>query len=277
MGITIAPLAQGFGAEISGFDAQEGGSPGDVEALRRAFETHHLLVLRNCGRLSPARQAEIVGWLGPISPDSGPAGEQAMMMDNADERGRARLPFHSDITFFRYPIEGISLHALELPRVPTSTTFVSNALAWDTLDPDLQADLSTRTCRHYYADDQGMELGWSEFEYWHPVRLPHYRSGRPLLFVTEHHVELIEGYDAEQSRELLERLFAHVYAPERQYEHVWELGDLVIWDNYAIQHARTREALPSDGPRKLQRIALGRHGFMDQLAELRRGTAQVPA
>jgi taurine dioxygenase len=277
MGLAITPLAQGFGAEIRGFDAQDGRGADDVAALRRAFDRHHLVILRDCGRLSAARQAEIVGWLGPLSPDSGPAGEHAMMMDNAEERGRARLPFHSDITFFRYPLEGISLHALELPRVPTSTTFVSNALAWDALPTELQADLSARTCRHYYADDQGMDLGWTEFEYWHPVRLPHYRSGRPLLFVTEHHVELIQGYGAEDSRALLERLFAHVYAPERQYEHVWQPGDLVIWDNYAVQHARTREALPSDGPRKLQRVALGRHGFMDQLDALKRDAARVPA
>jgi taurine dioxygenase len=277
MSLSVIPLAQGFGAEIQGFDAQEARGADDVATLRDSFAEHHLLVLRDCGRLSAARQAEIVGWLGPISPDSGPKGELAMMMDNADERGRARLPFHSDITFFRYPIEGISLHALELPRVPTSTTFVSNALAWDTLPPDLQADLAGRTCRHFYADDQGMDLGWTQFEYWHPVRLPHYRTGRPLLFVTEHHVELIEGYDAEESRALLGRLFAHVYAPERQYEHGWEPGDLVIWDNYAVQHARTQDARLSDGPRKLQRVALGSHGFMDQLEDLKRTAAQIPA
>jgi taurine dioxygenase len=277
MSVVVTPLGQGFGAVISGFDAQHGSDVAQIEALRRGYAEHHLLVLRGCGRLSPARQATIVGWFGPLSPDSGDHGEKAMMMDNADERGRARLPFHSDITFFRYPIEGISLHALELPRVPTSTTFVSNALAWDTLEPRLQADLADRTCRHYYADDQGMELGGTVFEHWHPVRLPHYRTGRPVLFVTEHHVELIEGYSAEESRVLLDRLFAHVYAPERQYEHVWELGDLVIWDNYAIQHARAREARLEDGPRKLQRVALGTHGFSDQFESLRRKAERDPA
>ena len=66
----------------------------------------------------------------------------------------------------------------------------------------------------------------------------------------------------------MQRLFAHIYAPDRKYEHVWRKGDLVIWDNYVIQHARTEEADPSHGPRVLQRVSFGEHGFADQMEEL---------
>jgi taurine dioxygenase len=189
-------------------------------------------------------------------------------MDNALDRGRARLPFHCDITFFQYPLEGISLHPLELPAVETSTTFVSNAVAWDTLPRDLQEDLGRRKARHYHEDDGKMGVDLQIFEHWHPIRLPHYRTGRPLLFVTEHHVDRIEGYAHEDGARILQRLFAHLYAPERQYEHVWHEGDLVIWDNYAIQHARAREADPSEGRRILQRVSFGAHGFADQLSQV---------
>ena len=98
--------------------------------------------------------------------------------------------------------------------------------------------------------------------------MPHYRTGRPLLFVTEHHVDRIEGFAQEEGAKLLQRLFAHIYAPARQYEHIWRKGDLVIWDNYAIQHARTREADPADGRRVLQRVWFGQHGYADQLEQL---------
>jgi taurine dioxygenase len=43
-----------------------------------------------------------------------------------------------------------------------------------------------------------------------------------------------------RSAELLKELFATLYAAERRYEHIWRRGALVIWDNLAIQHARTR-------------------------------------
>jgi taurine dioxygenase len=265
MTVQATPLPQGFGADVTGFDAQTDRSEASVAALQAAFAEHHMLVMRDCGLLSPERQAEIVGWFGPLGTDTGPAGEVWTTMDNAMDRGRAVLPFHCDITFFRYPIEGISLHPVELPAVPTTTTYVSNAVAWDTLPADLQDDLRGRTCRHFYEDDGKMGENIPALEHWHPVCLPHYRTGRPLLFVTEHHVEEIEGYSREESAPLLARLFAHLYAPERRYEHVWREGDLVIWDNYAIQHSRTREADPADGPRVLQRVSFGEHGFIDQL------------
>lgn len=268
--VEATPLPQGFGAEVTGFDAQGERSPAAIAALQNAFAEHHLLVLRGCGSLSPARQAEIVSWLGPLGTDTGPEGEVWTTMDNAMDRGRARLPFHCDITFFRYPLEGISLHPLQLPSKPTSTTYVSNALAWDTLPPQLKEDLRSRKGRHYYIDDGKMGDALPPLEYWHPVCLPHYRTGRPLLFVTEHHVEQIDGYGPEEGHELLERLFAHLYAPERRYEHVWREGDLVIWDNYAIQHARTQEADPSLGPRVLQRVSFGKRGFAEQMAEVLR-------
>jgi taurine dioxygenase len=261
-------LAHGFGADVSDFDAQHGRSPEDIAALQHALTSHSLLLFRGCGRLSAQRQAEIIGWFGTVGAGSLPEGELATTMDNANDRGRARLPFHSDITFFRYPIEGISLHPLELPAVDTSTTYVSNAVAWDTLPPHLQNMLRDRKARHYYQDDGKIGNEAQVFETWHPVCLPHYRTGRPLLFVTEHHVDRIEGFAPAQSAQMLQELFAHLYAPARQYEHVWRHGDLVIWDNYAIQHARTREANPADGRRLLQRVWFGEHGYADQLEQL---------
>jgi taurine dioxygenase len=275
MTLCIEPLPVGFGAEVGGFDPQNGRAPDDVAALQDAFTERHFLIFRDCGLLSPERQAEIVDWFGSVGADGGPDGEVHTTMDNAMDRGRARLPFHSDITFFPHPIEGISLHPIELPRVDTSTTYVSNALAWDTLPTDLQDAVRGRKARHYYEDDGKIGLPISVFEHWHPACLPHYRTGRPMLFVTEHHVEQIEGYAPEEATALLQRLFAHLYAPERQYEHVWREGDLVVWDNYAIQHARTREADPGDGPRVLQRVSFGEHGFADQLEDLLARTAQA--
>jgi taurine dioxygenase len=198
-------------------------------------------------------------------------------MDNATDRGRSRLPFHSDITFLRYPLEGISLHPLELPAIDTSTTYVSNAVAWDTLSPDLKNLLRHRTARHYHQDDGKMGNTAQVFETWHPVCMPHPKTGRPLLFVTEHHVDRIEGFGPEKGAELLQLLFAHLYAAERKYEHIWRKGDLVIWDNYAIQHARTREAHPAEGPRVLQRVWFGEHGYSDQLAQLSPSTMHRPS
>lgn len=265
----ITPLPQGFGAEITGFSLHDGRADADIACLREAFDAHHLLIFRGEGTISPERQAEICGWFGPTGCDTGEGGRSHTTMDNAEAIGRSVLPFHADISYMEFPIEGISLHPLELPKTSTSTTYISNACGWDSLSPEVQEELHGAKGRHYYADSKLLDMDWPVFEHWHPVRLEHPRTGRPLLFVTEHHVEQLSGMSEERSAELLPILFDALYAPERRYEHVWREGDLLVWDNLAVQHARTREADPSQGKRLLQRVQIGKHGFLEQLEKAR--------
>jgi taurine dioxygenase len=68
----------------------------------------------------------------------------------------------------------------------------------------------------------------------------------------------ISGMAADESRALLHRVYDHVYRPEAQYVHVWNAGDLVIWDNIALQHARGNTG--QAGKRVLQRVIVGTEG-----------------
>ena len=263
--VQITCLPQGFGAQVSEFDLHQSRTPAEIVRLQQAYNDHHLLVFRGPGRIAPERQVEIAGWFGRIGANTGEGGRPWTVLHNDDAAGSCKLPFHCDISFMEFPLEGISLHPLELPGSDTSTTFVSNALAWDGLPEAMKAELRDRKARHFYADAQAMNFDWPVLEYWHPVCMPHPKTGRSLLFVTEHHVDRIEGMDEKRGAELLQVLFTQLYVQERRYEHVWCEGDLVIWDNLAVQHARTRASEPTDGPRALRRVALGEVGFLEQL------------
>ena len=48
---------------------------------------------------------------------------------------------------------------------------------------------------------------------------------------------------------------AHLYSPAYVYEHRWSEGDLILWDNRALQHAR--DALDPNAPRTLRRVSVG--------------------
>jgi taurine dioxygenase len=263
----ITPLPQGFGAEVTEFDLARGGTPEEIARLRQAWRDHHLVIFRGGAPISPERQIEVTGWFGAVIVENGDAWT---VLDNADAAGRFILPFHSDITFCVKPLEGISLYPQELPANETSTTYISNAVAWRALPPALQEELRDRKARHYFVSDENIDLGMPVFEHWHPVRMPHPETGEPLLFVTEHHVDRIDGLSDERCAELLPQLFATLYAPERRYEHVWREGDLLVWSNLAIQHARTRVAELSHGKRVMRRVQLGTIGFMAQVEQLRR-------
>jgi alpha-ketoglutarate-dependent taurine dioxygenase len=86
-------------------------------------------------------------------------------------------------------------------------------------------------------------------------------TGRPYLFACMDMAALVIGLSEPASDALLEQLFEHLYAAENVYEHHWRNGDLIVWNNRAIQHARS----PIEkGRRTLQRVAIAELGYWDQ-------------
>ena len=58
----------------------------------------------------------------------------------------------------------------------------------------------------------------------------------------------IEGWSKRESKALLDFLFEHAIRPEFIYRHNWRAGDLLMWDNAAVQHKAT-----FDYPQSLRR------------------------
>jgi len=65
--------------------------------------------------------------------------------------------------------------------------------------------------------------------------------------------ELI-GIAPKESDAMLEELFKYVENSDHIYEHVWEVNDLVMWDNRCTQHARTD--FPAKERRLLRRVGI---------------------
>lgn len=245
------PLHDGFGAEVTGFDLFAARDDAEIEMLRRAREQYQLLLFRADRPMPPERQLEITSWFGPVMDSQGGAigflsNEEGMF------GGRERLPWHFDYSFTQTPFTGISLQAMALPPSGTVTLFASNALAWDSLPAAMQARLKGLTARHRDSDDpiSGKQVVMAD----HPVCVAHPRTGRTLLWITEYHVCRILELEEAESDALLAELFAHIYAPERVYEHRWQLHDFLVWDNLAIQHCRPVAADPAQGVRSLRRV-----------------------
>ncbi len=64
----------------------------------------------------------------------------------------------------------------------------------------------------------------------------------------------IVGLGADESDALMEELFSYIEAPPAIYRHNWRVGDLIIWDNVALVHART--AFDPAAARTLQRVTV---------------------
>lgn len=268
----INPVHLGFGAEITDFDILGDVTPAEIDALRAAYDEYQLLVFHPGRPVAPERQVEINGWFGQVMSNGlDGKGNLWSVLANDDEAqgggGTRRLPYHCDLSYTASPIKGLSLHALALPPAGTTTSFVSNIHAWETLSPERQKLLADKTLRHF---ERPMIPDWPDFIADHAVRQVHPRNGRSVLYVTEHHAQRIHELDQEASDALIQELFAHIYAPERVYEHQWLPHDLLIWDNLAIQHARKEEAAPEAGARAMQRVSLNDVGLKELLEAARR-------
>jgi taurine dioxygenase len=69
-----------------------------------------------------------------------------------------------------------------------------------------------------------------------PVVRTHPVTGRKGLFVNEAHTACLVGVPEDEGAALLAELCAHVTKPQFRYEHQWRAGDLLMWDNIAVQH-----------------------------------------
>jgi len=82
----------------------------------------------------------------------------------------------------------------------------------------------------------------------------HPETGRKALFVSEHFTTRIVGIPEDESRALLDELFARSTRPELQYRHVWRPHDMVFWDNRSVTHLAA--GTPAHLRRKLYRTTV---------------------
>ena len=69
----------------------------------------------------------------------------------------------------------------------------------------------------------------------HPLIRVHPETGRKAIYVGSHTRE-IEGWNFEESRALIDSLIDHSTGAEFTYQHKWNAGDMVLWDNRSAMH-----------------------------------------
>jgi taurine dioxygenase len=187
-----------------------------------------------------------------------------------------RLLFHSDNHFTPVPLEVLSLYAENVDASAAPTLFCDNVRAFRRLPKDLAdklagAQVATRSFFHLGYSDQASRTLPAELsggpEAVHPAIWTHPQTGESYVYLTELHANHIVGMDQEESDRLLDAVFAAIYDEANLYEHKWRPGDLVIWNNRTVQHARgevPEAAGPGEKSRVVRRVAVGPIGFSDQ-------------
>ncbi|NVM78087.1 taurine dioxygenase [Duganella sp. SG902] len=250
-----APL----GAEIIGLDLNRPLPQREFQRIHKAHLDHHLLVFRD-QRIKPQQQVDFSRRFGPLQIHvlrnfQLPSHPEVLIISNIIENGKplglgdAGHFWHSDLSYKEKPSLGSMLHAQELPLEGGDTLFANMHLAYDTLPAALRHAVQGARAEHSYLAQYEELRRRSPFRpaltqaqidevkpVVHPVVRTHPETGRKALFVSEHFTTRIVGVPEDESRALLDELFAHSVKPEHVYRHRWAPHDLVFWDNRSLMH-----------------------------------------
>ena len=259
MAIEVVPLAPNIGAEIRGVDLRQALDQETIDAIRRAWLDHVVILIRD-QHLRKDDQIRFSGQFGDIGElarpkkfrtsghDDMPDG--MMLISNVRENGEpigalpdGEMMFHHDMLHAEIPHAATLLYAVEIPSHGGNTLFASGYAAYDTLPEEVRAPLEGRKAFHHYnygSVQKGDGKGTPAFsDSVHPVFRTHSETGRKAIYVNRLMTEGIVDMPGDESGALLQRLFDHAERPEFVYEHVWCVGDLLMWDNRCSMHART--------------------------------------
>ena len=257
--LEVVPLSRHIGAEIRGVDLRE---PPDDETIRAIYRAwlDHLVIIFPGQTLSQEDLIRVTGYFGELSELSRPAKyfpkgysrllPGIMMISNIRENGEpigalpdGEMMFHHDMIHAEVPSKATLLYSLEIPSAGGNTLFASGYAAYDTLDPAVRNALDGRQALHHYnygSTQRGDSRGVEAFaERAHPVFRTHDETGRKAVYVNRLMTMRVLDMPEADSDRLLAAVFDHAERREFVYEHVWRVGDLLLWDNRCSSHART--------------------------------------
>ncbi len=279
--LDITPLSGTIGAAIRGVDLKSGLDAVSVEEIRQALEEFKVVFFAG-QHLTAAEHKAFALQFGeitnahPIVPGLGEHREvfeidytKARALFDAqrsDEHGRARSPWHTDVTFMEHPPLGSVLNAIVIPRAGGDTSFADTQAAYEALSAPLRAFLDGLHAVHDGRPtfQKLLEmLGEGEWDgkritslppELHPVVRTHPESGRKSLFVNPGFTDRIDELERRESDALLTFLYAHMTRQEFLVRYRWEEGDIGFWDNRSTMHYAVSDY--GTAHRVIQRVTL---------------------
>lgn len=248
MSIEVTPVSSIVGVELKGFDPRTAG-PTELREFQKAFSEHHMVLLRDV-ELSDddcVRLTEVLGTAQvrrKVNDDT----DKTMMISNAHAGGHlpnGELLFHSDGMFHNAPLKAISLYALIVPSKGGETRFANAISAYKNLPQALKDRIADLNGRHVWAYGESGETRPDPDNFTDetqhaisPLAWPHPLTGEMVLVASKMFTDSIAGLPRVESDALLDELFSYLDDAAIIYEHKWEVGDYLVWDNRALQHAR---------------------------------------
>jgi len=261
----IQPLTGAVGARISGLDCAQV-SPTDWDVVLETFHTRHVLVFAGQS-LNPYQHMAFMERFGEldIHPQELSARTTLPLPENPKIELMANKPghygprasaWHTDVTFCERPPAVTSLYGIQTPVGCADTIWTNMRAVYDDCTDGLKTTLRSLNAVHATAFVQGSKHTGGKLVYdptieshplktepkaqyrqevEHPIVHAH-EAGFETLYINPSFVNRIAGWSLNESKPLLDALYARAAEPRYMYRHQWAKGDLVVWDNRCLMH-----------------------------------------
>jgi taurine dioxygenase len=269
-----------IGAEITGVDLSQ---PLDVETLARiekVFNERSVVCIRGQENLSANRYIDFAKHFGNVEKNfldnyHHPDHDEVLLVSNIQENGvdighaDAGRVWHTDMSFMETPPRATILHALEVPMrdgvIRGDTNFSSAAAAYDSLTPEVKTKIDDLIVVHDVfgrraktgtgTQDNDKRKNMPNVR--HPFVRVHPFTGRQCLYVSPGECIGVEGMDEEEAVPLINEHAKLITQEPFRYRHKWQVGDILMWDNCAVQHLATFDYQWPEERRLIWRITVG--------------------
>ncbi len=266
---TVERLGAKLGAEIHGLDLKNGLDPDTFKALEAALIEHKVIVLRD-QHLTTEQHIAVSRPFGELEVHPmRPQGEfpEILVLDNhKDNPVLSTDVWHSDTTFRKNPTKYTILRCQIMPKVGGDTLWADMEAAYDGLSSAFKTMIGGLRAVHDFqnfrvlfknTDEDRAKLRRMEEMFpnpSHPVVRTHPMTGRKSIYVNPQFTLRIEGLEPDESRAILQVLFAQAQVPEYQFRLRWTPGAIVFWDNQSTQHYAANDYYPER--RRMERTAV---------------------
>jgi taurine dioxygenase len=161
--------------------------------------------------------------------------------------GDGEAVWHTDMSYLDLPPKASMLYSLEVPPTGGNTSFCTMYGIYEALPQQLKDRIAGLKIKHDGTYNSGgyVRQGVTPTDdpraspgAVHPLVCTHPANGRRMLYLGRRRNAYLVGLELAESEALLNELWSIVDRREFSWEHVWRVGDLVLWDNRCTMHRR---------------------------------------
>jgi len=202
--------------------------------------------------------------------------DNAIIAEAEGELGAAYLGWHKDLVYVERINHGGILRAIKPSSRGGITGYLDQIAAYDRLSEELKDRIEglsivyrmgrwdefphgARTPIRLIKNSPQMEGVYARLDrdfppVAHPIVFVQPETGRKVLNVSPWFAEAIEGMENDEGDAILKAVIEHSIRPDLAYFHEWQVGDMVLWDNWRMMHSANGVAL--DDRRSMQRTTI---------------------